>query len=403
MSSLQEFKTSAEVLQHLDALSPSTLGVLCFYTSWARQCEPVRELLSTFAQQIAPEDPPRASFLMVEAESMPDVSKKYGVRSVPWTVLLRGKEEVAKVHGGRGDEVKAALDRALKERDEEAKQKANAAALPPKLEVNPRELPPGAGAPSNGPISSLTTGSASTTADPTPTSTAEPTAPAADAAAPPAKSFSAYAPSDADPATAPQMSSTGMAAETGAKSDEDALNERLAGLVKAAPVMLFMKGTPSAPQCGFSRQLVSILREHGVKYGFFNILADEDVRQGLKKWADWPTYPQLWMSGDLVGGIDIVSSCFILAREGKQDKASVLMYRFSSTHRSRTRWKRMQSSSKHTRSGKIRVAWQRPRRRSSHKWLRVDEVSLLQVRSLRSHTLDLLCINMASMKRMKGG
>ncbi|KAL1997668.1 hypothetical protein VTN02DRAFT_1146 [Thermoascus thermophilus] len=70
--------------------------------------------------------------------------------------------------------------------------------------------------------------------------------------------------------------------------------------------MLFMKGTPSAPQCGFSRQLVAILREHGVKYGFFNILADEDVRQGLKEFADWPTFPQLWVKGELVGGLDIV-------------------------------------------------------------------------------------------------
>ncbi|OGM47692.1 thioredoxin [Aspergillus bombycis] len=65
-------------------------------------------------------------------------------------------------------------------------------------------------------------------------------------------------------------------------------------------------GTPSAPQCGFSRQLVGILRERSVKYGFFNILADEDVRQGLKEFADWPTFPQLWVSGELVGGLDIV-------------------------------------------------------------------------------------------------
>ncbi|CAJ2512970.1 Uu.00g010890.m01.CDS01 [Anthostomella pinea] len=90
-----------------------------------------------------------------------------------------------------------------------------------------------------------------------------------------------------------------------AKAKED-LNKRLGELIKAAPVMLFMKGTPSAPQCGFSRQLVGILRERSVKYGFFNILADDEVRQGLKEYAEWPTYPQLWMDGDLVGGLDIV-------------------------------------------------------------------------------------------------
>jgi Grx4 family monothiol glutaredoxin len=98
---------------------------------------------------------------------------------------------------------------------------------------------------------------------------------------------------------------------SGAASKEE-LHSRLTNLVKAAPVMLFMKGTPSAPQCGFSRQLVSILRENGVKYGFFNILADDEVRQGLKEFADWPTFPQLWIDGDLVGGLDIVSRASLL-------------------------------------------------------------------------------------------
>ncbi|KAI0543108.1 glutaredoxin [Xylaria digitata] len=87
---------------------------------------------------------------------------------------------------------------------------------------------------------------------------------------------------------------------------KEELFKRLGELVKAAPVMLFMKGTPSAPQCGFSRQLVALLRERSVKYGFFNILADDEVRQGLKEFADWPTYPQLWMDGELVGGLDII-------------------------------------------------------------------------------------------------
>lgn len=89
---------------------------------------------------------------------------------------------------------------------------------------------------------------------------------------------------------------------------EEDINTRLGKLVKAAPVMLFMKGTPAAPQCGFSRQLVALLREKGVRYGFFNILADDEVRQGLKAFSDWPTYPQLYLDGNLVGGLDIVSS-----------------------------------------------------------------------------------------------
>ena len=88
--------------------------------------------------------------------------------------------------------------------------------------------------------------------------------------------------------------------------DEDDLNARLQKLVKAAPVMLFMKGTPSAPQCGFSRTLVGLLRDESIRYGFFNILADNDVRQGLKDFSEWPTFPQLYAGGEFVGGLDVV-------------------------------------------------------------------------------------------------
>ncbi|ODQ65589.1 hydroperoxide and superoxide-radical responsive glutathione-dependent oxidoreductase [Nadsonia fulvescens var. elongata DSM 6958] len=94
--------------------------------------------------------------------------------------------------------------------------------------------------------------------------------------------------------------------ESEAEESEEDLNTRLAQLVKAAPVMLFMKGTPAAPQCGFSRQLVAILREHQVRFGFFDILKDDAVRQGLKKFSDWPTFPQLYIQGELQGGLDIV-------------------------------------------------------------------------------------------------
>jgi Grx4 family monothiol glutaredoxin len=84
------------------------------------------------------------------------------------------------------------------------------------------------------------------------------------------------------------------------------LNARLQKLTTAAPIMLFMKGTPSAPQCGFSRQLVAILREHQVRFGFFDILKDDSVRQGLKAFSDWPTFPQLYIGGVFQGGLDII-------------------------------------------------------------------------------------------------
>jgi len=67
-----------------------------------------------------------------------------------------------------------------------------------------------------------------------------------------------------------------------------------------------MKGLPSAPKCGFSRKIVAILEESKVPFDAFNILEDDEVRQGLKKLMDWPTYPQLYIDGELVGGLDIV-------------------------------------------------------------------------------------------------
>ena len=89
--------------------------------------------------------------------------------------------------------------------------------------------------------------------------------------------------------------------------EEVSINERLKQLVSRHRIMLFMKGIPSSPRCGFSRQIVEILDSFRVSYDAFNILEDDDVREGLKKYSDWPTYPQLYVEGDLVGGLDIVT------------------------------------------------------------------------------------------------
>lgn len=70
--------------------------------------------------------------------------------------------------------------------------------------------------------------------------------------------------------------------------------------------MLFMKGSPNAPQCGFSRQITDILKSNDIPFASFDILTDERVRSGLKKFSDWPTFPQLYVSGEFVGGLDVV-------------------------------------------------------------------------------------------------
>lgn len=91
-----------------------------------------------------------------------------------------------------------------------------------------------------------------------------------------------------------------------AAKEEETLNDRLKKLLKRSKIMLFMKGNPSQPQCGFSRTIVGILNETGHKYDSFDILSDEEVRAGLKVFSNWPTYPQLYVDGELVGGLDIV-------------------------------------------------------------------------------------------------
>jgi len=97
-----------------------------------------------------------------------------------------------------------------------------------------------------------------------------------------------------------------VSSEPAALTPEERLSNRLERLVRSSEVMLFMKGTPTAPRCGFSRQAVEMLQEEDIAFGSFDILSDEEVRQGLKKYSDWPTYPQLYVNGDLIGGLDIV-------------------------------------------------------------------------------------------------
>lgn len=92
------------------------------------------------------------------------------------------------------------------------------------------------------------------------------------------------------------------------------LEDRLRQLTSRAPVMLFMKGSPDAPRCGFSRTICELLRSHKVSFDSFDILGDEEVRQGLKTYSKWPTFPQLYGDGKLIGGLDIVKE---LVEEGE--------------------------------------------------------------------------------------
>ena len=89
------------------------------------------------------------------------------------------------------------------------------------------------------------------------------------------------------------------------------IKERIRQQVTGAPVVLYMKGTPQMPQCGFSAMAVQVLNACGVReLQTFNVLADPEIRQGIKEYANWPTIPQLYVNGEFVGGSDIMREMY---------------------------------------------------------------------------------------------
>lgn len=264
MATVQEIADETVFSTTIASLPSSTLAVIYFNAPWAPPCKQMSTVLSTLASTYDANAP--VAFLSINAEEVLDVAEEYNVTAVPYIVLQKNKQTLETISGSDAAKVRAAVEKHA--------------------------------GPANGDASKLGLPPAQTVTKP-----AHPQ-PAQNGANGGAQNMAGYAPSPSDPKTAPEYSS-GSAADKEETKEE--LFKRLGELVNAAPVMLFMKGTPSAPQCGFSRQTVAILREKGIRYGFFNILADDDVRQGLKEFADWPTFPQLWVGGELVGGLDIVS------------------------------------------------------------------------------------------------
>ncbi|KNH03703.1 glutaredoxin grx [Perkinsela sp. CCAP 1560/4] len=88
---------------------------------------------------------------------------------------------------------------------------------------------------------------------------------------------------------------------------EEPLNKRIENIIKGNRVMIFLTGSPSMPQCGFTSRVCRILEKAKVEYGYFDIMTDAEVLHGLKKYSNWPTYPQLYVDGELVGGCDIIT------------------------------------------------------------------------------------------------
>jgi monothiol glutaredoxin len=90
----------------------------------------------------------------------------------------------------------------------------------------------------------------------------------------------------------------------------DPTHQKIDSLVHGSDVLLFMKGTPMFPQCGFSSRAVAILQHLGVEFGSVDVLQDQEVRQGIKAYSDWPTIPQLYVKGEFIGGSDIMMEMY---------------------------------------------------------------------------------------------
>ncbi len=94
------------------------------------------------------------------------------------------------------------------------------------------------------------------------------------------------------------------------KSLSDSTRQRIASLVASNRVVLFMKGTPAQPQCGFSAKVVEVLSQLKTAYTSYDLLQDPEIREGVKAYASWPTIPQLYVEGEFVGGCDIVTEMY---------------------------------------------------------------------------------------------
>ncbi|KAJ3294378.1 Glutaredoxin 3 [Borealophlyctis nickersoniae] len=200
--------------EHFTALvADRPVAVVNFWATWAEPCKDMNEVFEELSRKF-----PALQFVKLEAENFPDISEKFEITSVPTFLILKGGKLMERIEGANAPALTSAVEKHGK----------TAAVVP-----------------------------------------------------------------------------TGATAVDPVHKEAD-LEKRLKALMNAHAVMLFMKGTPQQPRCGFSRQTVEILNSLNVKYGSFNILADDNVRQGLKKLSNWPTYPQIYINGELVGGLDIL-------------------------------------------------------------------------------------------------
>ncbi|CAD6911632.1 unnamed protein product [Tilletia controversa] len=244
--------TSSEHFTSLMEADLTRVSVLNFWAPWAEPCKLMNDVVSALANKHK-----NILFLNIEAEGQSEVADSFDVESVPTFVLLRGHTLLGKISG------------------------ANPTALSSAIETH---VGGGPGASSSLDSSSQTTSSRSN--GPLSSTDAKPQAP------PPGND-------DEDDEEEEEE-------EEGEAETPEQIEARCQKLMVQAPIMLFMKGNPDTPRCGFSQKTINLLRKEGVEFGHYDILKDDNVRQGLKKLNNWPTFPQIIIKGELIGGLDIL-------------------------------------------------------------------------------------------------
>ena len=225
-----------------DFLKRSTYAVVHFGAEWCDPCSHMNAIMETLAKEHSAE---KVKFLYVDCERLEDLTEEYGVTSVPTFMVVRDQVVVKTIEGADVEQLTQAVSTYCVRDDFDGEDVHKS------------------GSKGNATVMKATGGRDSLVT-----------------------------------ATKENNSKT--------NETEEELRKRLIHLTTVQPVVLFMKGNRESPQCGFSRKSSEALTKCEIKYGTFDILSDDAVRQGLKAYSDWPTYPQLYLNGELAGGNDII-------------------------------------------------------------------------------------------------
>ncbi|BGP01106.1 Monothiol glutaredoxin-3 [Rhodotorula toruloides] len=233
---------SPEDLQAKLSAALDKVSVLYFRTDWAEPCKTMDGVMLELAKRY--ED---VLFLSVEAEALPDISESFEVDAVPYFILLRGHTLLTRLSGAQPSVLSAALK--------------SHASKPSALSASSQQ-----------PLAAKTI----------------------------------YQPDEKASGAASASGTVAAGGQGDVEESDEELAARCDKLMKQSDVVLFMKGDRETPRCGFSQKIVGILDSQKIDYSTFDILQDEGVRQKLKEINEWPTFPQLIIKGEFVGGLDVV-------------------------------------------------------------------------------------------------